>query len=102
MSSVRPEKIQAFPGPGGPDSGPLGPDFGEFRAPAPGGKIHISFLNGASGLELVYFWSLADPPDYKTDGKRWAATPPFVPMGFAVGGGRWGRNNRRFPALKLF
>ena len=61
MSSVRPEKIQAFPGPGGPDSGPLGPDFGEFRAPAPGGKIYLTFLNGASGLEVVCFWSLTDP-----------------------------------------
>ena len=102
MSSVRPEKIQAFPGPGGPDSGPLGPDFGEFRAPAPGGKIYLRFLNGASGPEVVYFWSLNGPLLLQNRWKRWAATPPFVPMGFAVGGGRWGRNNRRFPALKLF
>ena len=58
MSSVRHEKIQAFPGPGGPDSGPLGPDFGEFRAPAPGGKIYLKFLNGVSWPEVVYCWSL--------------------------------------------
>ncbi len=77
MSSVRHEKIQAFPGPGGPDSGPLGPDFGEFRAPAPGGKIYFRFLNGASGPEVVYVWNLNGP---LLPQKRWEKVGGDAPI----------------------
>ncbi len=40
LSSASPKRIQAFPEPGGPDSGPFGPVLGVVPGPSQGGKLY--------------------------------------------------------------